>query len=254
MSVLTAERIKLTSTRSPWWCSASVVVIGLGIAALFAGITRATLGNPDAQPDMLSVGNALSGVSGLGVMVLMILATLTVTSEYRFGIIRTTFLATPNRSAVVIAKALLTAALAAVLTLVLAFAAFALAKVIAGDEAGYLLVIDGNLRPILGVPVYAALCAILAVGVGFLLRQSAAAISLLILWPLLVESLLSAFGSFGRTVGPFLPFANANRFLGAGDTNPDYWHWNVWVSLLYFAVFVAVIFGAAMFVVNKRDA
>jgi ABC-2 type transport system permease protein len=93
---------------------------------------------------------------------------------------------------------------------------------------------------------------VLAVGVGTLLRQSAGAIALLLLWPLLIESLFNLFGSFGTKVMPFLPFLNANNFLGAQQGVE--FHWGPWGSLVYFAVFVFVIFGAGLVVVNKRDA
>jgi ABC-2 type transport system permease protein len=51
---------------------------------------------------------------------------------------------------------------------------------------------------------------------------------------------------------PFLPFLNANNFLGAPQGVE--FHWGPWGSLVYFAVFVFVIFGAGLVVVNKRDA
>ena len=53
---------------------------------------------------MLTPTVAVSGVSSFGVMVLMIMAALTVTSEYRFGVIRSSFLAVPNRSKVLLSK------------------------------------------------------------------------------------------------------------------------------------------------------
>lgn len=36
MSLLDVERIKLFSTRSPWWCMGLVLVFGLAFAALVA--------------------------------------------------------------------------------------------------------------------------------------------------------------------------------------------------------------------------
>ena len=50
------------------------------------------------------------GVAVFGVPVLMILAALTVTGEYRSGMIRTTFMAAPNRTLVLAAKATVAAA------------------------------------------------------------------------------------------------------------------------------------------------
>ncbi|WP_278261779.1 ABC transporter permease [Nocardia sp. AG03] len=251
MGVLAAERIKLTSTRSPWWCSAVVVLLGIGFAVLMSLITNIDA-EPGQGPPPLTPALAASGVTGFGVMVLMIMAALTVTSEYRFGVIRSSFLAVPNRSKVISSKAGLVGVYAAVLTGVLALVAFAVAKLIVGDDAPG-LVLEGNWREIYGIPIYALLGAILAIGVGVLVRQSAAAISLIVLWPLLIESLLGAFGSFGRNVTPFLPFANINRFLTAEEVSGN-WHWGVWGSLIYFTVFVAIVFGAALVVVNQRDA
>ncbi len=49
------------------------------------------------------------GVAVFGVPVLMILSAMTVTSEYRNGVIRTTFAAIPNRTLVLVAKAVVAA-------------------------------------------------------------------------------------------------------------------------------------------------
>ncbi|MEU7630410.1 ABC transporter permease [Nocardia sp. NPDC049220] len=253
MGVLAAERIKLTSTRSPWWCSAIVVALALGMAALLASVARASHGEQGAFD--LTISAAATGVSGFGVMVLMIMAALTVTSEYRFGIIRTTFQATPHRAKVIATKAGLVGVYGAVLTIVLVLLAYLVAKALGGPAAGATLALSSSAewREVYGTAIYAFLCIVLAVGVGVLVRQSAAAISLIVLWPLLIETLLGAFGSFGRNVTPFLPFANASHFYSAAETTAN-WRWGPWGSLLYFAVFVAIVFGVAIVSVNQRDA
>ncbi|MGB3773194.1 MAG: ABC transporter permease [Rhodococcus sp. (in: high G+C Gram-positive bacteria)] len=264
MSVLAAERIKLTTTKSPWWCTAIIVVLGLGLGAIIGATSKASFSafeddvasgnNPGFEPFLPTVSDALTGVSGFGVLVLMILAALAITSEYRFGIIRTTFQAIPSRASVLLTKSLLIGVFGAVLSFVLALGAVFLAKALAGPDAGMNLVLEGGeaWRAVYGTAIYAFLGAFLAVGVGALIRQSAAAIALLLLWPLLIESLFNLFGSFGRTVLPFLPFTNLNNFLGS-PAGVDF-HWGPWASLAYFAAFVIVIFGAAVVVVNKRDA
>ncbi|MEV0947935.1 ABC transporter permease [Rhodococcus sp. NPDC049939] len=264
MAVLNAERIKITSTRSPWWCTAIIIVLGLGLAAIIGLTARSSINSFNNQvaagdrtglePYLPQMSEAVGGVSGFGVLVLMILATLTVTSEYRFGVIRTTFQAIPHRASVLIAKAGLIGLFGAMLTLVLTFGAYAIAKATAGEEAGAALSLSNAAawRSIYGVPMYAFLCVVLAVGVGALLRQTAGAITLLLLWPLLIESLFLLFGDFGQKVTPFLPFHNANNFLGSSQ-GIDF-HWGPWGSLVYFAAVVLVVFGASLVVVNKRDA
>ncbi|MBF6137931.1 ABC transporter permease [Nocardia otitidiscaviarum] len=251
MGVLAAERIKLTSTRSPWWCSAVVVALGLGLAALIAVIARTAKDSADAVP--MDVAVAVGGVSGFGVMVLMIMATLSVTSEYRFGIIRTTFLATPQRSTVIVVKTALLAVYGALLTAVLCVGALLISRAIYGTSPTLDLSTGAQWRALLGVPLYALFSIVLAVGVGVLVRQSAAAISIIVLWPLILEPLLGAFGSFGRNVGPLLPFSNGQRFFSLAESNAN-WHWGPWGSLVYFAAFVTIVFGAALVTLNKRDA
>ena len=256
MAVLSAERIKITTTKSPLWCSVIIIVLALGFAAIMGAVAKSALTSSDVQgaPD-LDTAVATAGISGFGIMVLMIMAALAVTSEYRFGTIRTTFQAVPNRASVLIAKAGLIGAFGAVLTFVLAFGSYAVAKAMAGTEAstGLTLSTGDDWRAIYGIPVYAFLCVILAVGVGSIIRQSAGAIALLLLWPLLIESLFGLFGSVGEKITPFLPFANANHFLSPGGGSLDF-HWGPWGSLIYFAVFVLVIFGASIVIVNRRDA
>ncbi|MFF0817365.1 ABC transporter permease [Rhodococcus sp. NPDC003318] len=264
MGVVAAERIKLTSTKSPWWCTVAIIVLGLGLAAVIGLTAKVSLNayndqiargeTPGVDPFLPTLADSVGGVTGFGVLVLMIMAALAVTSEYRFGIIRTTFQAVPKRDSVLVTKAALIGIFGAVLTFVLTFGAYAIAKAAAGSEAGALLTLSGAeaWRAIYGVPIYALLCVALAVGVGSLVRQSAGAITLLLLWPLLIESLFGLFGKVGREIQPFLPFANANHFLGS-DQGID-WHWGPWGSLVYFAVFVAIVFGASLYVVNRRDA
>ena len=62
----------------------------------------------------------------------------------------------------------------------------------------------------------------LGVGVGALVRASAGAVALLLLWPLVAEPLLANMPNTGATVGPYLPFANAFTFLGVQWLYPYY--------------------------------
>ena len=89
MSLITVERIKLFSTRSPWWCMIIAAVLSIGLASLATGLA--------SGPDEAQITPAMSqfGVN-LGQMVIMVMAALAVTTEYRFGTIRTSFQAVPQ--------------------------------------------------------------------------------------------------------------------------------------------------------------
>lgn len=262
LNLLNAERIKLTSTRSPWWCTAVIVLAGIGLPALaMFAVTYArnhpspqqTTVIPDATASFATVG--FSGLFGISTFVFLTMATLVVTSEYRFGVIRTTFQAVPNRSAVLAVKALLVGVFGAVVGLITVFVAFYVSKAVAGPDYGKTMVLSGAeaWRSMLGIPVYLLLCAVLAIAVGALLRQSAAAIALLVLWPLVLEPMVALFGTYGHKVAALLPFRNAEHFYANDDSTPT-WHWGPWGGLAYFAAFVAVVFIAALVTVNRRDA
>ncbi|WP_430331743.1 ABC transporter permease [Rhodococcus sp. ACT016] len=250
MSVLNAERIKLTSTKSPMWCSLAAVVVSVGLAAVMGAAHRSALSSGRDSMEKFTAASTELGALQLGSMLVMIMAALAVTTEYRFGVIRTTFQAIPSRPRVIAGKALLLALLAGALGVVIALTSYFVAQATAGvtlDLGG-----DGNARALFGVPIYFALLAVLAVGVGTLIRQSAGAISLLLLWPLVIEGFATMIPKVGKYIGEFGPFKNMWHFLGhAGAFD---FRWGPWGSLLYFAAFVAIVFGAALFAVNKRDA
>ncbi|QKT13064.1 ABC transporter permease [Rhodococcus sp. W8901] len=250
MSVLNAERIKLTTTKSPMWCSLIAVAASIGFAALVGVGYKSSTDSGDNPFGEFTASATQVGAVQFGSMLVMIMAALAVTTEYRFGVIRTTFQAIPNRTQVIAGKALLLAGFAAVLGLVIALASFYLGQATSGVS---LSISEGdNARELFGVPIYFALVSVLAVGVGTLIRQSAGAISLLLLWPLVIESMATLIPKVGKYISEFGPFNNMNHFLGNGGS-VDF-HWGPWGSLLYFAAFVAIVFGAALFLVNKRDA
>jgi hypothetical protein len=112
-----------------------------------------------------------------------------------------------------------------------------------------------NWRLVGAIAVYAALAAVLGVGVGALLRASAGAVTVLLLWPLVAEPLLGNMPNIGSEVGPYLPFANAFRFIDVQWLYPDYaMPWGPRGSIVYFAGVAAAVFVAAVVVVNRRDA
>jgi ABC-2 type transport system permease protein len=248
-AVVNAERIKLSTVRSPVWSCVAAAVCSLGLAALQGATAYGTAGLPPER--------AAIGVAVFGVPVLMVLAAVMVTGEYRTGMIRATFTANPNRTMVLAAKAIVAAVFSTVFTVVLTVAALVVARLFADPLLGAeLSLADGAAWHVVGtVSVYAALAAVLGVGVGALLRHTAGATALLLLWPLIVEPILANLPDLGSKVGPFLPFDNAFVFTDVQWLYPPFdMPWGPTGSLLYFAVVVAVVFVAAIVLSNRRDA
>ncbi|MGL4306703.1 MAG: ABC transporter permease [Mycobacteriaceae bacterium] len=247
MSVFAAERIKLISTKSPWWCSGLAAFFGIGFAVLQAFTSKSSNPMIEGSSSAYYALQSQNGVIGLSSMVVMIMSALAITTEYRFGVIRTTFQAVPNRTLVMGTKAVLLALISGVLGLVVSGIAYVSFMLIMGQD----LNIDSTgARSVFGAPLYLVLVAVLAVAIGALVRQSAAAISLLLLWPIM-EGIFSAIPWVDKHIAPWGPFNNIGNFLGQSGIAVEFGPWG---SLVYFMIFVAVIFVAGLVVVNKRDA
>ena len=248
-AVLNAERIKLSTIRSPLWSSIAAAVLSLGVAALQGSSAYGAAG--------LSPEKAAVGVAVFGVPVLMVLSAMTMTGEYRSGMIRTTFAAVPNRTLVIAAKAVVTAAFSAFYTAAMVIGAVLVARMTATPLLGAHLSLTepGVWRVVGALALFAALAAVLGVGVGALLRHAAGAVAVLLLWPLVVEPIAGNLPDVGSQVGPYLPFGNAFVFADVQWLYPTYsMPWDRLGSLTYFAAVVAVVFVAATVVVNRRDA
>ncbi|PXY34733.1 hypothetical protein DI005_01950 [Prauserella sp. PE36] len=255
MTLLAVERIKLLSTRSPWWCALVALVVTAGFTAL-------VVGNADEQFPA-TVATTQFGYS-FGLAVIMVLAALAVTTEYRFGTIRTTFQAIPHRGSALLAKTTVIAALALVIGEITAFVCWGLSMLLQ-PNADLALNSTADWINVAGVGVVYAISAVIAAAVGILVRHSAGAISLLMIYSLAVESLVQLIPSIGDDIYEWLPFNVANKFLmGDGGSNsgraadagmplstsPLSPGW----ALAYFAGFAAVLLAIAITTAKKRDA
>jgi ABC-2 type transport system permease protein len=236
VAVLNAERIKLSTTRSALWSAAAVAVLSIGLAVLQASTAYGTGG--------LAPEKAAMGVAVFGVPVLMVLSALTVTNEYRSGLIRTTFMAVPNRTLILVAKAVVAAVFSGAYAAVMVMVSIVVAR---SDPQSW--------RSVGAIALYAMVAAVLGVGVGALMRASAGAVALLLLWPLVAEPMLGNLPNIGSEIGPYLPFANAFTFIGVQWLYPAYaMPWGELGSLGYFAAVAAFVFVAALVTINRRDA
>ena len=249
MTAISVERIKLFSTRSPYWCLLLIVVAGLGFAVIFGLVENG------------SAATAWTSQRGtnLGMMIFMVLSALAITTEYRFGTIRSTFLAEPNRTVVLLAKTILLAVLGAVVGLIVAVAAFYLTKGLASNPDSPLgLDVSDSARVVFGQSAMFAVASVIAVSIGTLVRQSAGAIAIVLLWPLLLESLLGAIPALNKA-SQWFPFTAGDKFVSSSqpvfgvDIAPTSGPTPV-QGLLVFAGTAVLLWIAALVVLRSRDA
>lgn len=251
MSVIAVERIKLFSTRSPWWCMVVSAVLSIGLSALFLGFLPSEE-KPNATILMTQGGAQLSQ------MVMMVMAALAVTTEYRFGTIRTSFQTVPQRAALLLGKTIVVAVLAGLVGIVASFGAWAIGGLVNG-EADLAINTAAEWRLVAGQGLVFAVSAVFAVAVGILIRQSAAAIAILILWPLLVENLVLLIPKVGDDLNRWAPFSNGSSFLNQGQElglaeGASSFALSPWWALLYFTGWAVALLVVALFSASRRDA
>lgn len=244
MTLLDVERIKLFSTRSPWWCMASALSVTIAFAALMAGLADATL--------PLTLPMTQFGVK-FGLLVVMVMAALAITTEYRFGTIRATFQAVPNRTAALLAKTTVVAGLALVIGEVAAFGSWGVAQAIA-PQFELPISTAADWRSTAGVGLVFAFGAVLSVAVGTLIRQTAGAVTLLLIWSQLVETLVVLIPNVGSDIQKWMPFTAADHFLTAADGDPGATTLGPWGSLAYFGIIACGLLITALVVAHRKDA
>ncbi len=249
MTLIATERIKLFTTRSPWWSMLLALSLSVGFAALLAANVP--------SHDQLSVLDAENGYQ-FSLVVMMVMAALAVTTEYRFNTIRTSFQAVPNRTALLLAKTGVVAGLAAVVGEVAAFASWGVARLIHPSAE---LALSGSAawRNVAGLGLVYFVTAVIAVAVGILVRQTAGAVAILLVYSLLVENLVQVIPRIGTTIHHWMPFVMAHNFLTAGSggsvAGPEGpLPLGPWPSLAYVAGIGAVLLIVALITANRRDA
>ena len=252
MSVIAVERIKLFSTRSPWWCMVVSALLSIGLSALILG-TLSSEDKPHATILDTQVGAQLS------LIVMMVMAALAITTEYRFGTIRTSFQAVPQRAALLLGKTGVVAGLAGLVGVIASFGAWGIGSLV-NRSADLAINTAAEWRELAGKGLVFALSAVIAVAVGILIRQSAGAIAILLVWPLLLENLVLLVPKVGDDLNRWAPFTNADSFLnqgqdvGAAGGLPSSFALSPWWALLYFAGWAAALLVIALFTASKRDA
>jgi ABC-2 type transport system permease protein len=254
-----AEWTKLRTVAGTWWLMAGAVALTVAAAAGIAASTHVSPGGPGGasqDPTKLS----LIGVD-LGQAIVAILGVLAVTEEYGTGMIRVTLAATPRRAVMLGAKAVNMAGLALV-TGVLAVAGCLIAGRLLLPEAGldpahgYALVSIAHgttLRAAFGSVLYLALIALLSLGIGTVLRDTAVStgivLGLLYLPPLLAQ-LVS--GPWRRHIQQIAPMSagiaiQATRNIRSLPISP-------WAGLGTLAAWAAGMLLVGLAVLKARDA
>jgi hypothetical protein len=240
------EWIKLRTTRA----NIVLLLLAIFVPALLTALVTASA-PLDTLPDD-TIANRFSltlAGSNIGNTLLAVLGALVIGSEYRHNTIRVTLAAVPRRRRVHLAKIAVVAVVALVVGAVAVASSYLVGSTILGARDHGVSISDpGIARSLVGAVVLAVLTALVGLAVGTIIKATAGAITLLVLWPVLIESLLV---TFLPGVGKYLPFA-AGAALQSADGAKDVLSPAVGGSIL--ALFAAVLLVVAGVVLQRRDA
>jgi len=203
-----------------------------------------------------------------GLIALTVIAALFVTAEYRRGLIRLTFAATPARSRVLAAKAVVVAAVGFVVGLVGAAAAVLAGEAITRARGAYAFPISGpaEARVIIGTAVLAAFFAVLAMAIGVIVRRGAATVAVAVL-VIVVPYFLAVFAAVPLNAGDWLlrimpaaGFALQQPYPAYGQVSmfyapfSGYFPLSAWGGLAVLAAWTAAALALAAYLLRRRDA
>jgi ABC-2 type transport system permease protein len=261
LGVLRGEWTKLLSLRSTWWVLAATVVLITGISLAVAFSLEAVAADLAAAPGAAAPASGAEVVSGgfqMGMLTIAVLGALLITGEYSTGMIRSTLAAVPTRVPVLAAKAMvLTAVTVAVATVSIALA-YVVTMPLLADLDLVPALDDGRTWQVFGGTVYFLVAAALfALGVGTLLRSSAAAITVALTVLLLLPGVLSFIGlDWVEAIVEYLPLPASGAFLGGGEGSLSSagQELTATTGVLVIAAYAVVPLIAGAVVLRRRDA
>jgi len=282
IGTIKSEFTKIRSVRSTYWTLIALFIVCVGIGALFSwGQTERLLSlehgvrlNGQPLPPGASVKDIVAQRAAeirssavaislfgmlIGQLIIVVLGSLTITSEYSTGMIRTSLATMPRRGTWFAAKASVFGVVALVTGLVTSFTAFFVGQaILSSQHVNTTIGHHAVLAQVIGGGLFLAATGLLAFGLGAILRHTAGAIATGI-GLMFVVMILSNFlpappsGWFGQAdFDKWIPFYAGshlwqNQMLGVNPFSP-------WVGFGVFCAYAgaAIIAGLVLFL--RRDA
>ncbi len=249
---------------------------GLALQASAQGFTQAggrftVSGSGDIAP-ALNTGDTVQNTLGgtfAGLIAAVVIGVMFIAAEYRRGLIRTTFAASPRRGRVLAAKAIVLAAVTFVTSLIAIAIAIPLGEHLLRENGNpiYPVSLSTEAQIMAGTAALLAVCAVFALSVGTLLRRSAgavtAAIAVIVLPYLLgvIDGILpTGAEEWLLRITPAAAFAIQQSVPAYPQVWAQYTPGNgyfplaPWAGFAVLCAWAAAAFALAVFMLRRRDA
>ncbi|MCM4080528.1 ABC transporter permease [Paractinoplanes hotanensis] len=230
-ATISAEWIKLWSTRTVWWALTAALVLMAAGAGQYALYAR------NGDIDESSAGEIAALGLSFAQLAFIALASMVMTGEYSAGTIRATLTWTPLRPRLLLAKSVVVAAVTLVAGTIVGFVGTLVAASILDDSS------MGAAAPKMGL--YLALLGVFAVGLGAALRGPVVTLVVLLMLVVVVPPLLQVPDlAVLNTIADALPGVAGERFLNE----------NSYAGLLIVTAWAAAAFLIGARLLDRRDA
>jgi ABC-2 type transport system permease protein len=258
LRTLRSEFTKLRSVRSSYWIMFALVLASVAWCVAYC------LGTVHQWPHMSAqdrsgfdaTQNSILGLALLGQLVIVVFGALMITSEYSTGMVRTSLTVMPRRGTLYAAKAAVFAAVSLAVAFVASFGTFFLGRMLlSSTHVAMSLSQPGVLRSLIITALFVEACGLVAFGIGALVRNTAAALTLafgfLVLLPQLVRT-LPVF--LHNDLTRWVPGGDAINSMTATIGGQIPRTFSAWGELAVFAGYAAILLllGAVQFA--RRDA
>jgi ABC-2 type transport system permease protein len=251
---LRSEWTKIRSVRSTMWTLGSAIVVTVGISVL-GNWGRANHGDASTaallKEDLTQ--RSLFGII-LGQLIMVVFGAMAITSEYSTGMVRTSLTAQPRRAPVFWSKLLVVTAVAFVVGEIISFASFLIdSSFWRGKGIPLSLSTPHAMQAVVGGGLYLAGSAVLAFGLGAILRHTAGAITSGV-GLLFVLTILTSFlpNSWQDHFNKWLPFNSGGQVWATQHVRGT--DLSAWTGFGVFMIYGAVAVLIGMWVFRKRDA
>lgn len=251
---LRSEYTKIRSVRSTFWTLLALAVVCIGLGALVSyGIgSHWNQASPSDRANFDATNTSLTSLY-LGQLVIAVLGTLVITTEYSTGMMRTSLTAMPRRGTVFAAKAIVFGAIALVVGEIISFIMFFLGQSLLHSTGASVTLSDpGVTRAVVGGGLFLAVCGLFAFAIGSLIRHSAGAIAasigILFVIPIIANALPS---SWYADIQRWLPSMAGASIWSTKNQAHMFGHWT---EFLIFAIYTLALLTIGLILFRTRDA
>jgi ABC-type transport system involved in multi-copper enzyme maturation permease subunit len=255
--LLAMEWTKLRSVRSTPWSFAIFIVLTLGLAALLTLLNVSQWNSMDESRRLAIQLDPTGAILGsgffLGQLALCVLGVLVVTTEYSTGMIRASLLAVPTRVPMLVAKVAVFAVVTFIAGAVVSFGAFFISAPILHSKVAVSIGDPGVLRALFGAGLYLMMLGLFALAIGALVRHTAAAITVVIGFVLVLAPLAQLLpGSVGKHIHAYLPSEAGHLVAQQHRAKDDLL--GPWQGFGVFCLWTLLLLALAAYFLKERDA